>query len=67
MTDDRRWLVDQTTETMRALAEHGPFDVIDVELREYEEPTSGPRIGVGAREVSGHQLYATSAILRRRP
>lgn len=64
--NNRRWLVGETTETMRALAEHGPFDVIDVGLHEYDEPTSGPRIAVGARGVSGHQYYATSTILRRR-
>ena len=66
MANDPSWLVGETTETMRALAEHGPFGVIDVELHEYEEPTSGPRISVGALGVSSHQHYATSTILRRR-
>lgn len=66
MANDRPWLVSETFDTMRALAEHGPFDVIDVEVHEYDEPTSGPRIAVGARGVSGHQHYATSTILRRR-
>ena len=66
MASDRRWLVGETTESMRALAEHGPFDVINVELREYEEPTSGPRFAVGARGASGYQHYVTSTILQRR-
>ncbi len=60
-------LVDETTDTMRALAQHGPFDVVDVELHRYQEPSTGPRIAVGAAGISGHPLYATSTILRRRP
>jgi len=66
MANDPGWLINETRETMRALAEHGPFNLINVELREYDEPTSGPRIGVGAQGVSGDQHYATSTMLRRR-
>ena len=66
MASDRRWLVGETTESMRALAEHGPFDVIDVELGEYEEPTRSPRIALGTRAGLDHQQYVTSTILRRR-
>lgn len=66
-TNDQPWLIGETADTMRALAQHGPFEVVDVELHRYEEPTDGPRIAVGAAGIPGHTLYATSTILRRRP
>lgn len=66
VASDRQWAVDETTETMSALVEHGQFDLIDVEVFEYNEPASGPRIAVGAPDISGHKQYATSAIMRRR-
>lgn len=65
-TNEEAALLEETTDTMRALARHGPFDIVDVELHRYFEPTTGPRIGIGAAGVSGQPLYATSTILRRR-
>lgn len=66
MANDPRWVIEQAGEEMRALATHGPFDVVDVAAFPYDEPVSGPRIAVGAKDISGHQRYATSVILRRR-
>ncbi|RFC64374.1 hypothetical protein DYI37_08625 [Fulvimarina endophytica] len=65
-TNDESRLIDETTNTMQSLTQHGPFDVVDVELHRYQEPMTGPRIAVGAAGISGHPLYAVSAILRRR-
>lgn len=65
MANCAQWAIDESANEMRALAEHGPFDVVDVEVHEYDEPTTGPRIAVGAPGIAGHQRYATSTILRR--
>lgn len=65
MADSRQYVIDEAMDTMRDLATHGPFEVIDVAAFEYEEPTAGPRIAVGAPGLSGFQRYATSAIMRR--
>ena len=69
MTNYEPWLRDETEKNMNELAKRGSFEVISVELFRYTEPTSGPRIGVGATAnpgLTGHPTYATSTILRRR-
>jgi hypothetical protein len=60
--------LDDVTQGMQALAEHGRVDLIDVTLVRYDEPTTTNRIGLGAPGLSAGDAdtFAASAIFRVR-
>lgn len=62
--DDPSGLLDAARDEMLALAAHGPVQLEDLILIPYEEPVTGPRIGLGAPGVSNEPKFAASAIFR---
>lgn len=55
-------------ESMRALVQHGPFEIANISCFQYREPSDGDRIGVAAQGLDAAQLVtgAVSTIFRRR-
>ena len=64
--DDPARLLDVAKEEMTPLAPHGPVRLEDLALIPYEEPVSGPRIGVGEPGSSSDadDKFAAPAIFR---
>jgi hypothetical protein len=60
--DEPALLHREAEEEMRALAEHGPVQLLSVQLFQYNEPTSGLRIIVGGPAIGNANTFAASAV-----